>query len=162
MITYGKINLDIKSDDLNSLVFTDYQKCYTQYKTLEKYYNEYNSSVYQMFDEDVPMWAKELVNKISYSFKHYVVSLIKINPGQTVPHHLDKHFKIKEKYGDGKTDRFLIFLENWKRGHYFEIQDQPYIKWNCGDWVKFGPDDWHIGGNMGDEPLYLAQITVLY
>ena len=29
-----------------------------------------------------------------------------------------------------------------------------FVKWKKGDWVKFGIDDWHIAGNMGDDLLF--------
>ena len=46
-------------------------------------------------------------------------------------------------------------------GHYYEVHDQPFVKWKKGDWVKFGIDDWHLAGNMGEYPFYSAQITVI-
>jgi len=161
MISYGHIDLEVAQEDLDLLPFSDYFSCYRQYDFLEKYYTEHNSSVWQLF-EDSPEWVHILGNKIPSDHQHHVVSAVKIDPGQTVPHHLDKHFKVKEEFGEGETARYLIFLQDWKRGHYFEIQNQPYVKWKQGDWIKFGPDDWHLAGNMGDEPFYTAQVTVLY
>jgi quercetin dioxygenase-like cupin family protein len=161
MISYGHIDLEITQEDLDLLPFSDYFACYRQYDFLEKYYTEHNSSVWQLF-EDSPEWVHNLGHKVPSDHQHHVVSVVKIDPGQTVPNHLDKHFKVKEEFGDGETARYLIFLQDWKRGHYFEIQDQPYVKWKQGDWIKFGPNDWHLAGNMGDEPFYTAQVTVLY
>ena len=160
MISYGKIKIDIPLAQLENIKYEDYFQCYQQYDKIEKYYTEHNSSIWQMFEES-PDWVHNLATKLPQDFDHHVVSTIKIEPGQTIPHHVDKHFKLKQEHGDGISHRYLIFLEDWKRGHYYEVHDQPFTKWRKGDWVKFGIDDWHLAGNMGDEPFYSAQVTVL-
>ena len=160
MIEYGHFDISIPKAQLDNIRFEDYFQCYQQYEALEEYYNEHNSSIWQMFEES-PQWVHDFANKIPQGFEHHVVSVIKILPGNTIPHHVDKHFKLKQEHGEGESYRYLIFLEDWKRGHYYEVHDQPFVKWRKGDWVKFGIDDWHLAGNMGDEPFYSAQVTVL-
>lgn len=160
MISYGNIKIDIPHAQLENIRYEDYFQCYQQYDKIEKYYTKHNSSIWQMFEES-PDWVHNLATKLPQDFDHHVVSTIKIEPGQTIPHHVDKHFKLKQEHGDGISHRYLIFLEDWKRGHYYEVHDQPFTKWRKGDWVKFGIDDWHLAGNMGDEPFYSAQVTVL-
>jgi hypothetical protein len=160
VIKYGNIKIDIPHAQLENIRFEDYFQCYQQYDALKEFYTEHNSSIWQMF-EDSPDWVHNLSNLIPQDFDHHVVSVIKIDPGQTIPHHVDKHFKLKQQHGEGESYRYLIFLEDWKRGHYYEVHDQPFTKWKAGDWVKFGIDDWHIAGNMGDESFYSAQVTVL-
>ena len=160
MISYGNIKIDIPHAQLENIRYEDYFQCYQQYDKIEKYYTKHNSSIWQMFEES-PDWVHNLATKLPQDFDHHVVSTIKVEPGQTIPHHVDKHFKLKQEHGDGISHRYLIFLEDWKRGHYYEVHDQPFVKWRKGDWVKFGIDDWHLAGNMGDEPFYSAQVTVL-
>ncbi len=161
VINYGRISVDVTQDQLSSLRFNDYFQCYQQTPEVAKYYTQHNSSIWQMFNEDCPQWVWDLANKIPQDFDRFVVSVIRLDPGQTIPYHVDKHFKLREAYGEGDTSRYLIFLEDWKRGHYYDIHDQPFLKWRSGDWVKFGPQDWHTAGNMGTEPFYSAQVTVL-
>jgi len=160
VISYGNIKIDIPHAQLENIRYEDYFQCYQQYDKIEKYYTKHNSSIWQMFEES-PDWVHNLATKLPQDFDHHVVSTIKVEPGQTIPHHVDKHFKLKQEHGDGISHRYLIFLEDWKRGHYYEVHDQPFVKWRKGDWVKFGIDDWHLAGNMGDEPFYSAQVTVL-
>ena len=160
MIKYGNIKIDIPHAQLENIRFEDYFQCYQQYDKIEQYYTENNSSIWQMF-ETSPQWVHDLAKKIPQDFDHHVVSVINIPPGQTIPHHVDKHYKLKQEHGEGESYRYLIFLEDWKRGHYYEVHDQPFTKWKAGDWVKFGIDDWHIAGNMGEQPFYSAQVTVL-
>ena len=155
----GHIDFSITSEDLQTLKFEDYFQCYQQTPATQKYYTEHNSSIWQMFDES-PEFIHDLATQLPQDFIHHVVSVILIPPGQTVPYHYDLHYKIRQKHGDGNTFRYLIFLEDWKRGHYFEIFDQPYTNWKAGDWIKINNQEWHLAGNMGEEPFYSAQVTV--
>ena len=72
----------------------------------------------------------------------------------------DKHYLLQKSHGVGDTYRYLIFLEDWQSGHYFEIYNQPLVAWRRGDWIKFHRDEWHLAGNMGTRPFFSAQVTV--
>jgi hypothetical protein len=163
VIKYGHLDIDVDQQTLLQLQFEDLHQCYRQYRALDEYYNQHNSSIWQMFDNNCPEWvwsiAKKLIDNTGDS-SQYVVSVIRLDPGNTVPDHCDAHFKVQEKFGTGDTARYLIFLDDWCSGHYYEIQQQPHTKWRRGDWVKFGPDDWHLAGNMGAEPFYSMQVTI--
>jgi hypothetical protein len=154
----GQINLPV-SMDLSSLDWQQKFQCYQQTKESQQFYNEHNSSIWQMFDES-PAWVHEIAQLVPRDFTHHVVSVIRIDPGNTIPLHRDKHYLLQEKFGAGETWRYLIFLEDWKIGHYFEIEKTPLLKWRAGDFIKFSRKNWHVGGNMGLEPFYSAQITV--
>lgn len=156
----GNIQLNITNKDLQELKFTDYFACYKQTAETQKYYTPENSSIWQMFHEESPQWVHDLSNQLPHDFEHHVVSVISIPPGQTIPYHADKHYMLQQQYGQGDTWRYLIFLEDWKPGHYFEIYDKPFVSWQAGDWIKFHQKDWHIAANVGLEPFYSAQVTV--
>jgi len=155
----GQINIDITEQDLESIEFHDYSQCYQQLPEIKEYYNKHNSSIWQKF-EDSPGWVHALSKIIPQDFTHHEVSVIKLPPGQTIPYHRDKHYLLQKNYGVGETWRYLIFLEDWKNGHYFEIYGTPIVKWQRGDWIKFHRNEWHLAGNMGIVPFYSAQITV--
>lgn len=159
VIDRGHIDLLITKQDLEQLRFSDYFPCYLQTCAAKKYYTIHNSSIWQMLDES-PQWVHDLAQQIPQDFTYHVVSVIRDDPGQTIPYHVDYHTVLREQYGEGDTWRYLIFLEDWKQGHYFEIHDEPIVKWRAGDWIKFHRTDWHLGGNMGSEPFYSAQVTV--
>lgn len=159
MIT-GHITLPNLDDILSKLKFAEIFQTYQQLPEIEKYYNKHNSSIHQLI-EDCPNWVDDLSVKLPQDFKNFVSSVIMIPPGQTVPLHLDKHYIVQQKFGAGDTHRYLIFLEDWKSGHYFELDNQPVVSWKAGDWIKFSRDTWHLGGNMGINPFYSAQITVI-
>ena len=156
----GHISLNVSNDEIKTLKFKDHFQCYQQVPETEKYYTKENSSIWQMFDEDSPDWVHSLATQVPQDFTNSVVSVINIPPGQTIPYHCDKHYLLQKKYGQGETWRYLIMLEDWKKGHYFEIEDQPYVKWRAGDWVKIPQSAWHLAGNMGTDPFYSAQVTV--
>lgn len=158
-ITTGHIDLAITKEDILNLDFKDYLPCYRQTAELEKYYHEGNSSIWQILDE-APQWVHDLAQQVPQDFKHRVVSVIKDDPGQFVPNHVDLHTVLRQTHGEGDTWRYLIFLEDWKNGHYFEVDNQPVVQWQAGDWIKFHRSVWHLGANAGWEPFYSAQITV--
>lgn len=163
MIKYGHLEIDVCSEKLAQLEFRDLHECYRQYEQLDTYYNKHNSSIWQMFDDNCPDWAWGTAQKLLSSLddhSNYVVSVVKLDPGNTIPNHVDAHFMVQQKYGKGKTSRYLIMLEDWQSGHYYEIHDQPYVKWRAGDWTQFGSEDWHLAGNMGDKSFYSMQVTV--
>ena len=159
MIDRGRIDLMITNRDLDQLDFMEFLPCYRQTQAIERYYNEQNSSIWQILDES-PGWVHNLATQIPQDFDHHVVSVLRVDPGQTIPCHRDHHMILQEKFGAGDTWRYLIFLEDWKNGHYFEIQNKPVIQWRAGDWIKFHRSEWHLGSNAGWEPFYSAQITV--
>lgn len=148
------------SINLESLEWKDCVQCYQQTQETEKYYNEQNSVIWQMFDES-PQWAYDIAKLIPQGFEDFVVSVTRIDPGQTVPWHQDKHYIVQKKFGPGETLRYLIFLEDWKTGHYFQMHNEPLVKWTAGDYITIKRQDWHLGGNMGLQPFYSVQVTVL-
>ena len=157
----GHIDLSITHADLEALEFTDYFQCYQQTLETQLYYNPLNSSIWQMFEES-PKWVHDLATKVPQVFDHHVVSVIKLLPGHTIPLHRDHHYKLRQLHNaEGLSYRYLVFLEDWKSGHYFELVNKPITGWKAGDWVRFSNEDWHIAGNMGVEPFYTAQVTVV-
>jgi hypothetical protein len=50
-------------------------------------------------------------------------------------------------------------MEDWKSGHYFEIDGKPLVQWKRGDYAIWNYDVPHMAFNMGIEPRYTIQIT---
>ena len=99
MIEHGHIDINISKEDLDSLDFKDEVICYKQIPILEKYYNDSNSRIYELFHDDVPDWIEDIVNKLPQDWDYVYYSILKVPPGQTIPYHIDKHYKIQQKYG---------------------------------------------------------------
>jgi hypothetical protein len=55
--------------------------------------------------------------------------------------------------------RAIVFLEDWKPGHYFEGNNTAKTDWQAGDVVEWCYDAPHMAANLGLEPRYTLQIT---
>ena len=55
--------------------------------------------------------------------------------------------------------RCIVFLEDWKSGHYMEIDGKPHLEWKRGDYVMWNYNVPHYAGNFGTESRYTMQIT---
>ncbi len=50
-------------------------------------------------------------------------------------------------------------MEDWKSGHYFEIDNKPFVDWKAGDWVWWKGTVPHSASNIGVETRYTLQLT---
>jgi hypothetical protein len=86
----------------------------------------------------------------------------RMNTLEMFPTHQDHYVSYKQKFNIIDTTtiwRCIIFLENWKSGHYIEVHGDPIVNWKCGDYVMWNNDTPHFAGNFGTEPRYTLQIT---
>lgn len=85
----------------------------------------------------------------------------RMNTCCSLPNHQDAfttyatRFNLKQE----QIRRAVIFLEDWKSGHYFEIDGEPLMPWKAGDWVTWKQSVTHHAANYGTEPRYTLQIT---
>ncbi len=158
MLTIHNIKFDTLSNNVsldgNAAEYDEQNLKYIKAGFIDK-----NTEYYQSFDlpEEFHNFAKDI-------FSEYSLSVIKQMPGQTIPTHFDTFYQFCKKVNCGKLDvcRLNFFLEDWKSGHYFEIDNEPYTKWRKMDFkiIRYGQP--HLSGNMGMEPKYTMQITGLY
>jgi hypothetical protein len=93
---------------------------------------------------------------------HWSWSLYRMMPGDVLPAHRDTYENFRRIYRvqPGQTiRRYIVFLEPWKSGHYFEIQGRPLVGWLAGAAVFWYNDTEHAAANLGSEPRYTLQIT---
>ena len=58
--------------------------------------------------------------------------------------------------------RCIVFLEDWKSGHYLEVEGVPLVEWSTGDYyVIWKYDTEYYAANIGQDPRYTMQITGL-
>jgi len=120
----------------------------------------------------VPQWAHDIVRV--FKRKHLAIddkwyfldatslSLYHMPPGTIMPEHEDTYPRFREIYGEDdvtKICRILIFLDDWKTGHYFEMNREPYVKWKKGNYLYWTGDTSHLAANLGMEDRYTMQIT---
>jgi hypothetical protein len=84
-----------------------------------------------------------------------------MNQGDALPTHSDLFATYKSKFNLNSKDiwRCVVFLEDWKSGHYFEVAEQAFVNWKAGDYVVWNYDVPHYAANIGIEPRYTLQIT---
>lgn len=157
MLTIHNIKFDTLSNNVSLGNSSEYDEQNKKY--IEAGFTENNTQYYQSFDlpDEYHTFAKTI-------FTDYSISVIKQMPGQTIPTHFDTFYKFSEKVKCDKFDvcRLNFFLEDWKSGHYFEIDNEPFVKWRKLNFkiIRYGIP--HLSGNMGMEPKYTMQITGLY
>jgi len=117
-----------------------------------------NTQHYQTFDPKIA-WIE---NFACSKFSQHTISIIKQMPGKVIPLHVDQYHYFKKHYNisdASKIIRINIFLEDWKKGHYFEMGGVPIVNWKAGQYVILNNSIEHMSSNMGREVKYTAQIT---
>ena len=63
-------------------------------------------------------------------------------------------------FGNSKQlKNYIVFLEDAKRGHLFQIEKEVLADWKCGDWISWTGSTLHAAYNMGIEHRYTMQVT---
>jgi hypothetical protein len=78
-----------------------------------------------------------------------------------MPIHSDKYLRYAQLFNTNpeKVCRVLVMLEDWKSGHYLEIDGRGFVNWTAGDWFMWAADVPHAASNIGIEDRYTLQIT---
>ena len=123
-----------------------------------KFFTNNNTNLYEVFDT-APKFIIDFAKKI---FSKYTIGMIKQLPGNFIPNHTDKYYKFLKKFNLSNKEeivRYCIFLEDWQPGHYFEINNKPFLNWKKGDICVLKKGVYHRSSNGGDTAKYTAQIT---
>ena len=123
-------------------------------------YGDLNTTVYQLFDDDIPNELHEFAKTI---FSKYQISVTMIPPGSVIPEHYDTMYSFQNKTNvnidDSDIVRLNIFMKDWESGHYFELNRKSYTHWKQGDCISILPSVRHLAGNFGKTKRYTLQIT---
>lgn len=111
-----------------------------------------------------PSWNQKFVEHFTQlGWKDIGTSYYRMNTGTVLPTHGDLYLKYIDLYKlhDCKQTirRAIVFLEDWKSGHYFEGRGTPITNWNAGQVVQWTYDTPHMAANIGIDPRYTLQIT---
>ena len=111
-----------------------------------------------------PSWNQQFIDFFSVQgWKDIGTSYYRMNTGTVLPTHGDLYAKYIDLYDlhgqEHCIRRAIVFLEDWKSGHYFEAMGDPYLDWRAGDVVEWTYDTPHMAANIGTEPRYTLQIT---
>jgi len=163
----GKINPNIIGDYVNleypeRRQFPD-DETVNRWKSLGHLYVNYTGLLREEY-RGVPQWCHDIVNVIKKEYKviNTSLSVYCMPPGTIMPEHRDtypRYRKINNIEDQNSVCRFLVFLDDWKSGHYFELNRFPIVNWERGDCYMWRGDAPHMAANLGDENRYTMQIT---
>lgn len=148
----------------------DYKKfAYVRQPLMESEIDEWKSKGYDyvksfsgsMYDNRnvMPEWVYRF-DKI-FNFKNMTYNFYKMSQLEIMPEHVD-HFQTYMKLFNVQYKnirRILVMLDDWKPGHYLEIDGIGFVNWIAGDYFIWESDVRHAASNIGTEDRYTLQIT---
>ena len=162
---FGKISTDIIKEYKN---LTYINKPFNDRDTIERWkslghnYEKYTGLMRDQ-SQQLPDWCFNVLEQIP--LQNSLITLYCMTPGTIMPEHSDAFVKYREILSLKETDnvgRAVIFLEDWKSGHYFEIDETPIVDWKKGEYVLWKNDTPHMAANLGKENRYTMQVTGIY
>jgi hypothetical protein len=125
-------------------------------------YDHVKSFTGMMYDNSQPMpdWVYDFKN-IFFEYENLTYTFYKMSTLEIMPAHVDHFNRYRELHSVERSDvvRILVMLENWKPGHYLEINGVGITNWIAGDWFVWESDVEHAASNIGTEDRYTLQIT---
>lgn len=117
-----------------------------------------NGGLYNM-SRPMPDYADNFI--ALFPWQDICIAFYRMNTCDALPLHTDSYKSYRQMFGveAEQMHRAIVFLENWKSGHYFEIDNTPLMPWKAGDWICWNNEVPHYAGNFGVEPRYTMQIT---
>jgi len=110
-----------------------------------------------------PTWNNSIIRwaERRFSIKNIGTSYYRMTTGTILPVHSDTYKKYIELFDCNIDDiiRILIVPEDWKSGHYLEINGVAITKWQAGDYFWWRGDVPHMAANIGVNDRYTIQIT---
>lgn len=111
-----------------------------------------------------PVWNDRFIKIYSeMGWKDIGTSYYRMDTGTVLPTHGDLYKRYIELYnlqGKEKTiRRAVVFMEDWKPGHYSEINGIGMVNWEAGTVIEWDYNVPHAAANIGIEPRYTLQIT---
>lgn len=111
-----------------------------------------------------PSWNGRLIEYYQQQgWKNIGTSYYRMTSGTVMPVHRDLYKKYVEVFGlqgrEHSIRRALVLLEDWRPGHYLEVDGRPFVDWKAGTTVEWTYDTPHMAANIGLEDRYTLQIT---
>jgi hypothetical protein len=131
--------------------------------TAQGYANRFTGDMCDMRSTQ-PRWNDRFLNiYCELGWKDIGTSYYRMGTGTILPTHSDLYLRYVDLFNlqgqEQRIRRAIVFLEDWKPGHYAEYNSTAKIDWRAGDVVEWCYDTPHMAANMGLEPRYTLQIT---
>lgn len=112
----------------------------------------------------LPSWNQKFIDHYTdLGWKNIGVAYYRMKTGTVMPVHSDlykRYIQVFNLAGQEHTiQRALVLLEDWRPGHYLEVQGQPIVNWSAGHVAQWTYDTPHMAANIGLEDRYSLQIT---
>ena len=115
------------------------------------------------YNDRLPSWHNKILEWVDEEFqlKDVGCCYYRMGTNDIIPDHSDAYNVYTEKFNCKQEDvrKILVFLEDWKSGHYFEYEGKPLVEWKAGDYATWVGDIEHFAANIGTEYRYTLQIT---
>ena len=153
------INWNTYKESLKDIMTEKLKELHKPYGGMPTSYNYDNTVIYQKFlnrDEiDYELLGKQTGLDV------YTISVIQQRPGNCIPLHIDKFYKLKKLYPDsaGEPVRANIYIEDWKAGHILQFEDELKWEWKKNTGWIFNEHVKHLSGNCGMENKYTLQLS---
>lgn len=150
-------------DDFKQLNYTMQPVTYEEMdEWVQKGYDYVKSFTGKMYDNRNPMpdWV-ERFKDIFIHYKNFTFTFYKMSTLEIMPEHSD-HYRTYCKMQNAQYEdvvRILVMLEDWKPGHYLEIDGKAHVNWIAGDYFVWESGCPHAAANIGVEDRYTLQIT---
>jgi hypothetical protein len=107
----------------------------------------------------MPVWVNQVAFEIGLSNPGF--TFYKMTTGDIMPIHVDHFNKYCKIFNKKRSEvrRAIVFLEDWKSGHYFEIAGQAITDYTAGEYVIWSCEEPHFAANIGTGDRYTLQIT---
>jgi len=127
------------------------------------YHNRFTGAMCDMRSNQ-PKWNDKFIKIYEeMGWKDIGTSYYRMSTGTVLPTHSDlyvKYVKLHNLKGqEERIRRAVVFLEDWKPGHYSEINGTGFVNWNAGDVLEWTYDTAHAAANIGIADRYTLQIT---
>ena len=113
--------------------------------------------------DPLPSWHNKILDWVEEEFqlKDVGCCYYRMDTNDIIPNHSDAYNVYTKKFNCKQEDvyKILVFLEDWKSGHYFEVEGNPFIEWKSGDYISWVGNTEHFAANIGTEYRYTLQIT---
>ena len=112
----------------------------------------------------LPSWTSKFIEMYeAQGWKDIGLAFYRMTTDTVMPVHQDLYKRYIEVFDlqgqETSIHRALLLLEDWKPGHYLEVDGKPYVAWKAGDTVEWVYDLPHMAANIGLEDRYTLQIT---
>jgi hypothetical protein len=104
-------------------------------------------------------WEDQICRQLP--LKHAIATVTRQDPGQILPWHQDEFFYHKSQFPEYSNSvwRFLVFLSDWKIGHFIQANQTIYHHWKFGDTIVWKPETMHLSANTGLETKWTCNVT---